>query len=171
TALKTFQYSSAIPPLSLTDLNIFQIHSCLHSLTLILTNFPDIYLVIFSTPNLEYLNIQCESPYQNHNPIININIKLKQFDLKLIQKQASIPFITPIPIDFDQLFNFGLDIETEHEFPFNSIKLQELLEPMRELKKFHLYAKLKTHFCDSYNILSKFRNQYWIDHNLSFGMH
>ncbi|CAF2875743.1 unnamed protein product [Rotaria sp. Silwood2] len=42
---------------------------------------------------------------------------------------------------------------------------------MRDLKRFHLYAKLNANSCNANNILSKFENQYWIDHNLSFEMH
>ncbi|CAF2831649.1 unnamed protein product [Rotaria sp. Silwood2] len=186
-SLKTFQYSSVIPPLAQTDINTFQIYISLYSLTLILTDFKDIYSVIFYTPNLKYLNIQCESPYQHHNPIININIKLKQFYLKLIQKLSPSYGRRPFQIDFNQLFNcikqfssslvclsldfVELNIETEDEFPFNSIKLQQLLESMRELKNFYLYAKLYTNSYNANHILSKFKNQYYLDHNLSFGMH
>ncbi|CAF3986382.1 unnamed protein product, partial [Rotaria sp. Silwood1] len=64
-----------------------------------------------------------------------------------------------------------LNIETEDEFPFNSIKFQQLLESMRELKKFYLYAKLYTNSYNANHILSKFKNQYYLDYNLSFRMH
>jgi len=51
------------------------------------------------------------------------------------------------------------------EIPFNSIKLQHLLESMKELKEFHLYAKLDADFINSDLILSEFENEYWFDHN------
>ncbi|CAF5159842.1 unnamed protein product, partial [Rotaria sp. Silwood1] len=42
---------------------------------------------------------------------------------------------------------------------------------MRELKKFYLYAKLYTNSYNANHILSKFKNQYYLDYNLSFRMH
>ena len=42
---------------------------------------------------------------------------------------------------------------------------------MKELKQFHLYAKLDQNNIDVDSILSQFQTHYWIDHNLSFGMY
>ncbi len=42
---------------------------------------------------------------------------------------------------------------------------------MKELKEFHLYAKLDADSINSDLILLEFKNEYWFDHNLSFGMH
>jgi hypothetical protein len=90
-------------------------------------------------------------------------------------------------IDFDQLINgikqfsssliclslnlIYLSLEDLDEIPFNNNKLQKFLESMIQLKQFHLYAKLAYNAIDNDMILSKFKNQYWFDHNLSFGMH
>jgi hypothetical protein len=59
----------------------------------------------------------------------------------------------------------------QNEIPFNSIKLQQFLESMIELKEFHLYVKLNENIINYDKILSEFKNEYWFDHNLSFGMH
>ena len=88
--------------------------------------------------------------------INKINIKLKQLYLKLDYAISCYAWI--LEIDFDQLINIikqfsssliclslnlvDLNIRSTDEFPFNSIKLQQLLESMIELKQFHLYAKL-----------------------------
>ena len=56
-------------------------------------------------------------------------------------------------------------------FPFNSAKLQQFLESMNELQEFHLYAKLGNYRMNKEIDLPNFQNQYWFNHNLSFGMH
>lgn len=53
----------------------------------------------------------------------------------------------------------------------NSKKLQQFLESMTQLKQFHLYAKVSDPSINSDIILSEFQNEYWFNHNLSFGMH
>jgi hypothetical protein len=64
-----------------------------------------------------------------------------------------------------------LYIGNDIEFPFNNIELQQLLEPMIELKQFHLYAKLNKNQIDVDEILSRFKQQFWFDHHWFFGMH
>jgi hypothetical protein len=61
-----------------------------------------------------------------------------------------------------------LNLNNIEQFPFNSQKLQQLLQSMTQLKQFHLYARtnINKHF-----ILNQFQNQFWSDHNWSFGMH
>jgi hypothetical protein len=155
----------------------------LHSLTLILLDFKDIFTLIEYTPNLKYLNFQSKPPDVYRILINKINIKLKEFSWTLIHTESS--FISRI--DHNQLINIikqfsssliclslnlvNLSIKTIEEFPFNSIKLQQFLESMIEIKQFHLYAKLNRKLIDNDDILSHFKNQYWFDHNWSFGMH
>jgi hypothetical protein len=46
-------------------------------------------------------------------------------------------------------------------FPFNSLELQQ----------FHLYAKYIGGRINNKNVLVRFENQFWFDHQWSFGMH
>ncbi|CAF3317800.1 unnamed protein product [Rotaria sp. Silwood2] len=182
-SLKIFQYSLITLPLSLIGISNLKINFNLYSLTLILTDFRDIFTLISYTPNLTYLNVQLKPPYRFQELIHKINIKLKQLHLKLSDNETR-----EYPLSNDvQLFNgikqfsssliclslnlVGLDIETRNEIRFNSIKLQQFLESMIELKQFHLYAKLNKDPIDIDNILSSFSGKFWFDHNLSFGMH
>ncbi|CAF3948599.1 unnamed protein product [Adineta steineri] len=176
-SLKIFEYPFKRSSLSITHYNSLQINSNLHSLTLILSDFNDIFKLISYTPNLEYLNIQTLPPITSQEIIYRTNIKLKQFNLKLGHDS----------IDFNQLMNgikqfssslislsldlIDLNIETIDELPFNSIKLQQFLQTMIELKQFHLYAKLQECPIDNENFLLGFQNQFWLDHNWRFGMH
>jgi hypothetical protein len=64
-----------------------------------------------------------------------------------------------------------LNTQTHDEFPFNNKKLQQLLESMIELKQFHLYARLDQGPVDRNNILTKFKDQFWFENNILFGMH
>jgi hypothetical protein len=54
---------------------------------------------------------------------------------------------------------------------FDSQKLQQLLEPLIQLKQFHLYARYPDTTLENENIISRFKTQYWFDHNWFFGMH
>jgi len=151
-------------------------------MTLTINSFKDIFLLIQSIPNLEYLNIKsCQPDANEHKISINkTNIKLKQLYLTLYKKETS--------GNFDQLTNcikqfsssltcLSMDlvsvlVRNLNEIPFNSKKLQAFLESMTELRQLHLYARISLRYCmNSDEIVSRFKNQYWFDHNWLFGMH
>ncbi|CAF3981763.1 unnamed protein product, partial [Rotaria sp. Silwood1] len=134
-SLEIFQYSLITLPLSLIGTSNLKINFNLYSLTL-----------ISYTPNLTCLNVQLKPPYRFQELIHMTNIKLKQLHLKLIENETR-----EYPLSNDvQLFNgikqfsssliclslnlVGLDTKTKNEIPFNSIKLQQFLESMTELK-------------------------------------
>ena len=182
-SLKTFEYSLIISSFSKIDMNICKTNFNINSLTLVLTDFQDIFTLISYTPNLEYLKVQSKPPYLFQKPINKTNIKLKQLCLKLSDDKFLPP---PVSFAYNQLINaikqfssslislslnlFDIDLIDTNEIPFNGTKLQQFLELMIELKQFHLYAKL--HQYEYYhNILSKFQDQYWFDHNWIFAMH
>jgi hypothetical protein len=151
-------------------------------MTLNIIYFENIFLLIEHTPNLEYLNVDSYMSRTNKHQIsVNkINIKLKQLYLTFKYKAGT-------SNSFDQLINgikqfsssltclslnlVDLYIKIPDEFPFNSIKLQQFLESMKELKEIHLYAKTYKYSINCDKILSGFKNKYWFDHNWSFGMH
>jgi hypothetical protein len=182
--LKTFHYLSA------THLEIFSItyqnNVNLRSLKLILSDFLYIFVLISYTPNLEYLNVHCRPPWK-HEWLKKTNIKLKEFYLKLDTMIDPNPHRSPQPIDFDSLTNsikqfsssltclsldlVDLSMQTIDDFFFDSTKLRQLLEPINELKRFHLYVKPKRLLDNKEILLSRFQDQYWFDHNWSFGMH
>jgi hypothetical protein len=132
------------------------------------------------TPNLKYLNVQSKQSDRYQIPLNKINIKLEQLYLTLKRDPYR-------EIDFDPLINgikqfsssliclslnlVALEIADRTQIPFNSTKLQQFLQSMTELKQFHLYAQLGDRSIDTDIILSQFKNQYWFDHNWSFGMH
>jgi hypothetical protein len=181
--LETFQYSWILPDFTKLNTNSFITNFNLHSLTLILYKFEDIFSIIEYTPNLKYLNLHSNTPYEV--PIKKSDIKLKELYLKL---DFPIPCCAWILEGYyaklvNNINNFsssliclsldlvGLNIRSTDEFPFNNIKLQKLLEPMNQLKQFHLYAKLDQGLVDRDKILLNFKDQFWFDHNYSFGMH
>ncbi|CAF0989499.1 unnamed protein product [Adineta steineri] len=157
----------------------YEINLNLHSLTLILNEFQDIFSLISYTPNLKYLNIRTQLSRTCITPIEKSNINLKQFYLTL---KESISFFD----DSNELINgikhFSSSLTClslnliectdirKFEFPFNSVELQQLLESMIEFKQFHLYAILES-YGYSCNVLSEFQDQYWFDHKRTFGMH
>ncbi|CAF0816779.1 unnamed protein product [Adineta steineri] len=161
------------------NLTSYEINLNLHSLKLILNEFRDIFSLILYTPNLEYLNIRTELSRTCVTPIEKSNIKLKQFHLTLKQPTNYQNNLNELTNGIKQ-FSSSLtclslnlidctDIR-ENEIPFNSVKLQQLLESMIELKQFHLYATLNV-YDSSRNILSRFQDQYWFDHKWTFGTH
>ena len=188
-SLTRFEYSLGTAPLAVGNSSSFKINYRLHSLTLILTDFKDIYSLLSYTPNLEYLNLQSDSPYYLKTSYNRIDIQLKKLYLKLDRKERTdnVHQYWYEPIDFDQLTNFieqfassliylSLDlsqmrIDDITEFPFNSTKLQQLLEKMIKLQQFHLNAWIENDDIDEDGILATFNNQFWSDHNWSFGMH
>ncbi len=151
-------------PLAIKNTNSFETNFNLHSLTLILTDFKDIYSLISYTPNLEYLNLQSESPYHVGILLNKIDIKLKELYLKLDRKQGTNGYTYwSERIDFDQLTNFikefsssliclsldliGMDIYTTTDFLFNNIKLQ----------RFHLVAEIDNDRIDNDMFIWKVR--------------
>ena len=145
-------------------------------------NFEDLFTLIAHTPNLEYLNIQLLTSFTNEKPINEINIKLKQLYLKFSMKKQMLYLFQNSLINVIKMFRSSLtclsldlvdvDYMTRiNDFPFDSIKLQQLLESIIELKQFHLYAKYSGDQINNENIISRFENQYWFDQNYSFGMH
>ncbi|CAF3927456.1 unnamed protein product [Adineta steineri] len=185
--LKIFQSSLLLLPFSIIPIDGITHNFNLHSLTLVLFNFGDVFKLIENTPNLRYLNFQSKPPYTSEQPINTINLKLKQFHWTLIHTGPAIIGYEYTGTDFDQLTSaikifsssliclslnlINLSIRTTERFPFNSIKLRQLLESMIKLKQFHLYARLYKEPIDIENVLSQFKTRYWFDKNLSFGMH
>jgi hypothetical protein len=188
--LKTFEYSLRISSSTIYPTDSFQINVNLHSLTLILSNFGDIFTVISYTPNLEYLNVRSNPPIDisRHHYIMNIifkrSFKEEYKSKQITYKQFYLTLYKPGfgDIDIDRLFDriklsfpslnclslnlLSIPIRSMNEFPLNSIKLQQFLEPMIELKQFHLCANISR---IPQNILSEFQNQFWFDRDLSFG--
>jgi hypothetical protein len=142
--LETFQYSWILPDFTKLNTNSFITNFNLHSLTLILYKFEDIFSIIEYTPNLKYLNLHSNAPYEV--PIKKSDIKLKELYLKL--DFAISCYVWILESYYDKLVknikNFsssliclsldlvGLNILSTDEFPFNNIKLQKLLEPMNQ---------------------------------------
>jgi hypothetical protein len=171
-----------IPSFCIKTIDNLNVNFNLHSMTLNIINFENIFLLIESAPNLEYLNVETDIPQENQHQIwINVsNIKLKQLYSTLHSisdasnkmnrlnhciKQFSSSLIC-LSLNLTHLV-----MKNVNEIPFNSIKLQQFLEPMKKLKEFHLHAKLDQTFIISHQILPGFENQYWFDHNWSFGVH
>lgn len=188
-SLTIFEYSLATSPLAVENSSSFEINYHLHSLTLILTDFQDIYSLLSYTANLQYLNLTSEPPYYLTTPYNRIQIQIKTLYLKLDRKEKTDGFYRfwYEAIDFDQLTNFieqfsaslmhlSLDVsemETDdiNELPFNSTKLQQLLEKMIKLQQFHVNACIASDGINEDAILATFNNQFWFDYNWSFGMH
>ncbi len=112
--------------------------------------------------------------------MIKKELRLKQLYLTLKHKTAtshSFDSLTnSIKLFLSSLTYLSLNIvnvssTSLNDIPFNSIKLQQFLESMKELKEFHVYAKLDADYINSDLILLEFKNEYWFDHNLSFEMH
>jgi len=185
-SLKTFQYSFLISSIRHICESIIEKNSNLHSLTLRLIDFADIFILISYTPNLKYLNLQSPSPctrrYVDNKSIKKMNIKLEKLYLTLTLNYNG-QSDCDVLIDGIKQFRSSLtclainsssfNINTSDGFPFNSLYLQQFLESMIELKQFHLYARMYKNSFDIVNdkILSQFKNQYWFDHNISFGMY
>ncbi|CAF3703314.1 unnamed protein product, partial [Rotaria sordida] len=181
-SLKTFEYSPIILPFRMFNKNRFQTNYSLHSLTLAITYFDDIFFWIKYTPNLKYLNVQSRVPYDHENSLNKIDAKLEYLYLKLNYDHGHNEEIWPTGIDFIQLKNgiiqfsssliclslnlVDSNIRPRHEFPFKGDKLKALLSSMTKLKRFHFYAQLNG--CDyiSEDILSRFKDHHW-----SFGTH
>jgi hypothetical protein len=177
-SLEIFQYSLTIPS-SVIYADNLQINFKLHSLTLTLSAFRNIFIVIQYTPNLKYLNVKAQIPRSSEQPIDKINIKLKQLYLKLSKPNADVN----LNLLFDGIKQFSsslvylsldlvdFSVRGINEFSFDSLQLPQLLESMKELKRFHLYTKLPSfQYYNDVN-LSQFKDQYWFNHNPSFGMH
>jgi hypothetical protein len=88
--LESFQCSVEFP-LFTEWIPKFVINFNLHSLTLVLTHFSHIFTLLSYTPNLEYLNVQSETPSQEVKPINKNNIKLKELYLKFINERNWYP--------------------------------------------------------------------------------
>jgi hypothetical protein len=184
-SLEIFQYSLIIPSLADMNTNSFQTNFNLHSLTLTLLRFRDIFSIMEYTPNLKNLNLHSDPPYANEVQTNKSDIKLKELYLKLggvemhgtrYRSNLYDQLINAIEKFSSSLICLSLDLVdlytyTDKEFPFNSLKLQQLIESMNQLKEFHLYAKLDCCSFDRDEILSRFQDQFWFDHNYSFGMH
>ncbi|CAF4091829.1 unnamed protein product [Rotaria sordida] len=187
-SLEVFQYPLLTPSLTTLITFRFETNLNLHSLTLMLTYFQDIFILIKFTPNLKYLNIHSESPYIDQSSINDVDIKLKEFYLTLNCESQELVSWMPKEIDFNQLIHgikqfsssltclsinlVDLKIKTTNEIPFNNIKLQQLLESMKELEQFHLCTKLPdSSVSTKNNILPKFNDEFWLNHNWSFGIH
>ncbi|CAF1409656.1 unnamed protein product [Rotaria sp. Silwood1] len=190
-SLNIFEYSSCIQSFSLKPINHLKLNLNLHSLILNLTQFMDLFFLIEYTPNLKYLNIKSNPPYEYHeqNQWLNNNkIKLKQFYLTFNDTMYGMNRFTARRIDFHQLINaitqfssslfclslnlIGCFITSSNDLPFNGIQLQQqFLQLMTQLKQFHLFAVLTQDRIDMKRILSTFQNEFWFNHNWIVGMH
>ena len=83
-SLKTLQYLFPILSMEL----ICQTNFNLHSLTLTLVHFKDVFTLIPYTPNLKYLNLRSLPPftYENFESTKKIDVKLERFYYKLTTK-------------------------------------------------------------------------------------
>jgi hypothetical protein len=191
--LEIFSCSLLIPSLSKKPMINFLSNLSLHSLTLILTDIEDLFVLIEYTPNLKYLNIKTRPSYQFRRfyefpqSINKINFNLKEFHLQLgcrfpIQRRwICKPYIFDKMINNIKLFSsslicFSLDITnvvftSSYEFVSDSRKLQQFLESMKQLEQFHLYASIPTTNLNNQLFLSRFENEFWFKHNWSFGMY
>lgn len=189
-SLETFEYLFSRTPFRITSMQNFEINFNLYSLSLTLNYFRMFFNIIKYTPNLIYLNIQSQLSDICIISTDNINIKLKQLHLTLYMDSDRMMFcdgrfntIKRFSLILNLIKQFSsslnclslnlarLNIENVDNFACNSLKLKEFLEPMKQLKEFHLYNKLFLSPIDNDRILSEFKSEYWFDHNLSFGMH
>ena len=182
TSLKIFEYSFVLLPLKFVHIDHYQMNCILQSLTLILTNYEDIFSLVEYTPNLKYLNIQSKPLSRSVRLIKKLNLKLERFELKLTTNHSAESLI-----DFDQLMNniqpfsssliflslnlADLDIFNRNQIPFDFVKLKQWLESMLQLKQFHFYAKLIEYFNINRFMSTELQNWFWLEHNLLFGMH
>lgn len=182
TSLKIFEYSFVLSPLKFLSIDHYQINWILQSLTLILTNYEDIFSLVEYTPNLKYLNLQSKPLSRSVRLIKNIDLKLQRFNLKLTTNHSAESLI-----DFDQLMNniqpfssslislsldlADLDIFNRNQIPFDFVKLKQCLESMLQLKHFHFYVKLIEYININRFIPIELQNWFWLEHNLLFGMH
>lgn len=181
-SLKIFEYSFVLPSLKFINIDHYKINFKLESLTLILTDCEDIFILLEYAPNLKYLKIQSR-PFSRSNRLIkNLSLKLEEFELKLTTNHSAGGLI-----DFDQLMNniklfsssliclslnlADMDIFNRNQIPFDFIKLQQWLQSMIKLKQFHFYAKLIGYFNINRMMSIELQNWYWLNYNLSFGMH
>lgn len=177
-SLETFQYSLSVRS-SVIYADNFQINFKLHSLTLALNAFRTIFVVLQYTPNLKYLKVRTQIPLRSESPIDKINMKLKQLHLTLNKPNDYVALdllIDGIKQFSSSLIYLSLDlvdfsVRGINAFPFNTLQLPNLLESMKELKRFRLYAKQPSFQYNEAIDLSQFKDQYWFNHNSSFGMH
>jgi hypothetical protein len=185
--LRIFSYENLLETLTIPsyytkNIDNLKINFNVRSMTLISIRFEKIFSLITYTSNLEYLNVETYMPEINQRQISidKRNIKLKQLYLTLHDRSGASK-------SFDQLTNGIKQFSTSltclslnlvnlfpinvNEIPVDSEKLQNFLESMIELKELHLYAKIDPCFNNFGQILSGFTNQYWLDHNWSFGIH
>jgi hypothetical protein len=159
--------------------NILQINFKLHSLTLLLSGFRYIFVVIQYTPNLKYLNVKSLIPRSNESAIDKVNVKLKELHLTLNKPNDYVNIsllIDGIKQFSSSLVCLSLDlvdysVRGINQFLFNSLQLPQLLESMKELKQFHLYTKQPSYQYKDVVDFSQFKDQYWFKQNPSFGMY
>ncbi|CAF1094603.1 unnamed protein product [Adineta steineri] len=188
--LQIFEY---LPLFTKSNCNDWTVNIYIHSLTLNLLHFKDIFNFIKYVPNLIYLNIQSLPPFSDENEEDYkwnhfITIQLKEFHLKLNEQNNSLHRCSFSEHDFNkiistiQLFSSSLiilslnfqnfNMNDENELPFNGIKLEnQLLKSMIKLKNFYLYAETYPKTKDVHKLLSTFQAQFWFDHNWSIGLH
>jgi hypothetical protein len=165
------------------------INKNIHSLSLNLFDFDNLISLLRHTPNLKDLNVIGNSFCRRRTLTTTRNwpeIKLKKFyftatiddhvtwtyehyflPLTDLIKQFSSSLIC-LSIDLSQ--NWILE-NGDNKFDGITLKKQ-LLESMIELKTFHLYVKLKraSNSLIKYQ-LPTFDNEFWLEHNWSFGTH
>ena len=186
-SLQIFQCSLMISSNIFINTSYLETNFNLRTLKLILNDFGDIFIFIQYTPNVEYLDVQAKSSNRPYRPVNGNNIKLKKFYLTMGLKQQTQFQTSFTPMGINQIVGgikqfsssliylsldlVGMDVGTTNEIPFNSLKLEQFLTKMINLKDFHLCARLPESLNDNEYILSEFKNQYWYDCNCTFGMH
>lgn len=184
-SLKTFEYLLETSPLKIPSSAFLEQNYNLQSLTLLLIDFKDIYTLLLYTPNLQELNLQSEAPFRPRTFFQKIRINLKKLTLKILAQKQRYTYLNDFwyeQTDIEQLVNFiqqfstslsylSLDFIQTVDTLSDADKLQQLLEPMIELRQFHLFAVVYGDEIDCNAILSKFNHHFWLDHVWSFGMY
>jgi hypothetical protein len=184
-SLEIFESSSKLHASFLRNIPNLEININLHSLSLKLTNFINVFPVLDYTPNLKYLNLIVTS-FCTHDELYfsQINLEKFVFTTETIRsgygtfEQYFLSLTNLIKRFSSSLIYLSIDLsrlEIAHSYAYrfdgNTFQ-QQLLESMTQLRTFHFYARLnRERFINVNNFLSTFENQFWFDHHWSIGIH
>lgn len=188
-SLETPQCWSTLLTSDIEVLKYLTINKNIHSLSLNLFDFDNLISLLRHTPNLRDLNIIGTTFSPRHTLTNNRNwstIKLEKFyftapiddHITWTYGHYFLPLIDLIKQFSSSLICLSIDLSQkwmleEGDNKFDGITLKkQLLESMIKLKKFHLYVRLKR----ASNTLIKYQlptfdNDFWFEHNWSFGTH
>ena len=179
--LQTFEYSPMLY-LSFKYMENLSINPNLRSLSLKTYDYIDAFGFLEYTPNLNFFKLiitPSQKCYRLHTDMDLSKVRLQKIDLTYESEQRD--SFRMGSEDFLLLTNFLKNFSSSLIFLSMNLKdtsladlgidgivlQQELLEPMILLKTFHLYVE---QYCNE-NILSTFKNQFWLDHQWSVEMH